>query len=293
MWQDTAMVEYYLGQFAPRRDAYVQNSAAVVKQELTPDVVRRALQHNYSVSAYMADEGRTHVGAIDFDRTDGFDLAMRVARLLEEHGSPSLIVGSRRGAHLWVTCEEIIEAGVMHRALAEVLALTEDGLADDHKVEVFPKYGEGFAVGALRLPGLPHQKTQIVYPAYTIKGEEIVNGVEGMLEAHDLTPAAVLRRLSGNGHAPCGYPKGLDRFYGYTAPAAFSEAPSASEVLIGMGVERARPGATVRCPRHDDKHGSLTIFRDDERVYCGAPHCELNNSGHGVGSVILQRMARA
>jgi hypothetical protein len=66
--------------------------------------------------------------------------------------------------------------------------------------------------------------------------------------------------------------------------------PSASAILSSWGVPNARPGVTVRCPKHEDKRRSLTIFKDDQRVYCGSPICPLHGAGHGVGSVLLGRM---
>ena len=100
---------------------------------------------------------------------------------------------------------------------------------------------------------------------------------------------AVCRRLRRE------YPKAHDlgNFYGFNPRRAGNgDAPSASEVLSGWGVQ-VRPGGSGRCPMHDDKHASLTVMKDDQRVYCGAPHCPLNGGGHGVGSIQLQQMFRS
>jgi hypothetical protein len=73
-------------------------------------------------------------------------------------------------------------------------------------------------------------------------------------------------------------------------PPARGETMSASEAIQRMGVENARPGTTVKCPQHEDRRRSLTIFKDDKRVYCGAPACPLHGDGHGVGSIVLGKM---
>lgn len=41
----------------------------------------------------------------------------------------------------------------------------------------------------------------------------------------------------------------------------------------------ARPGRSVRCPVHDDRHASLSILRDDRRAICHAPTCAWASPG--------------
>lgn len=283
----------YIGAFSARDDLYVENGKGVVRAPLTPDVVRNAVRHHFPVSAYLgATDGRTHVGAIDFDTTDGWVQALDCQHFLDDHAVPSLVSGSRRGAHLWVTSWDWLTTGVMHRALRATVALALDAeTAADPKVEVFPKAGSDLAVGALRLPGLPHQKDQQVYPIRFLDTAFNDPTIDDVLMNHVLTTPEALTRLAGRGpRTTSAYPKDLGGFYGYREKRDFGPEPSASEVLQGWGLH-VRPGGTARCPKHDDKHGSLTVFRDDRRVYCGAPHCPLNNGGHGVGSVLLARMA--
>jgi len=292
-WTDDGIVSLYIGTFAGRDDLYVQNGAGVTRRELTPSVVRYAIEHNYPVSAYLGtSDGRTHVGAIDFDNETGLTDARAVASLLDQHEIPSLVCESRRGAHVWVTCVDWSDVGTMHRMLKAAIALTlGDEAASDPKIEVFPKHGsEELAVGALRLPGLPHQVTQQVYPIMNWLGKPVDTTFRGIIEAHQLTTADAVARLAGKGPPLAEYPKALDDFYGYREPKEWGEEPSASEILLAWGVPNAKPGGNVHCPKHDDKRRSLTIFRDDKRVYCGAPHCVLNANGHGVGSVVLGRM---
>ena len=290
-WADDGIVSLYIGTFAPRDDLYVENGAEVRREPLTPDVVRKGLKHKYPVSAYMAAaDGRTHVGAIDFDVDEGgYLMAVKIRRLLDDHNIPASIVESRRGAHLWVTSVDWSDAGTMHRMLTAAvgLALGKEAM-EDPKVEVFPKEGDDLAVGALRLPGMHHHKTHLIYSFNGIADPTFRQIIEG----HELTTAEAVKRLAGTGPRKQRYPKGLDNFYGYREPRDFGPTPKATEVLAGWGVE-ARPGGTVRCPRHKDRHRSLTVFKDDERVFCGAPHCVLNGGGRGVGSVQLTKMGAA
>jgi len=43
----------------------------------------------------------------------------------------------------------------------------------------------------------------------------------------------------------------------------------------------AVPGRSVRCVWHDDKRPSLSVMRDDRRVYCHSPSCWAHNGGQG------------
>lgn len=55
---------------------------------------------------------------------------------------------------------------------------------------------------------------------------------------------------------------------------------SVSDALIACGVLNAKPGRTVRCPAHDDRHASLSVLRDDRRAVCKSGGCPW--SGRGV-----------
>jgi hypothetical protein len=294
---DDDVITVYLGGFAGRSDLYVENGGQVIRQPLTPTVIRHAIEHDYAVSAYLGTaDGKTHVGAIDFDTDDGLTTARTIQRwLLERSSIPSLLSHSRRGAHLWVTTLDYTTTAQMRRALQAALSLSGGPHAvGNPKVEVFPKKDEGLGVGALRLPGMPHQRTQQVYPIErSVAGQADWATLEEptfdqIIEAQVLTTAEGIDRLAMQCPLPRTYPKVDAAFYGYSE-RRFSDTPKASEVLASWGVQ-VRPGGTVRCPAHDDQRRSLTVFRDDERVYCGAPHCPLNAGGHGVGSVQLSTM---
>ena len=292
-WDHDPIIETYIGCFAARSDLYVLNGASVVRAPLTPSVVRTAISHNYPVSAYLGTtDARTHVGAIDFDTTNGLTQGRAIQQFLDDAAVPSSLWESRRGAHLWVTCWDWVMCGEMARMLRAAVSLTlGDEVAADPKVEVFPKPGSDLAVGALRLPGLPHHKDQLIYPL--ANGSSMPSPTnptfQQVIDAVILTTPEAVRRLAGKApRKAVSYPKALGA-YG-SAKRTYGDAPSATDVLRGWGIE-CQPGGTARCPKHDDKRRSLTVFKDDRRVYCGAPHCALNNGGHGVGSIQLSRMA--
>lgn len=290
-WDHDILLSEFIGCFAARDDLYVINGAEVRRESLTPDVLRHAVSHNYALSGYTAQaDGRTHIGAIDFDTDEGLDQAFKVQALLEAHDIPSMVSESRRGAHVWVTAWDWCEAGLTYRALrsAMVLALGDES-AMDSKIEVFPKPGTDLAVGALRMPGLAHQRTAQVYPVHMLGVTYQNPTFLAILNHHVLTDRDALKRLAGSATPKALYPKNLSGWE-QTSHGDFGEAPSASAVLQKWGINNARPGGTVRCPMHDDKRQSLTVFKDDARVYCGSPGCRLNNDGHGIGSLLLSRM---
>jgi len=59
-----------------------------------------------------------------------------------------------------------------------------------------------------------------------------------------------------------------------------------------LGVENAAPGRTIRCPCHDDRAPSLSIARDDSRVWCHAPSCDLSADGRGQDAYGLWALAK-
>lgn len=88
---------------------------------------------------------------------------------------------------------------------------------------------------------------------------------------------------------------------GRPGPAAQTAAPqparemrdtgSVSDALIARGVLNARPGRTVRCPAHEDRHASLSILRDNRRAICKAASCPW--SGRGVIAADVLAMVSA
>jgi len=311
-----AALDLMLGSFAARHDAYVQNSRAHVNAPLTPEVAALAFKQGHSLSGYMAvprvyDKWHplepavmmTHVGAIDFD-LDGDKEARDVRAFLAEQDIPSLLVGSRRGAHLWVITNGdvtgMVPAHVMRRALHAAVHLCvkttslphdmDESEMDEH-IEVFPKNSDkDWGVGALRMPLFKHPKTGVRYPAYDPFDDRevtsIVSLVNLMADLQMETSYNALRRLAGADPVPAPYPTrtGLEK----PVYAATGDVPRVSDLLIGYG-GRAKPGHSVRCPFHDDRKASLSISADDERVWCKSPTCDMHNNGIGMGSIDLQR----
>lgn len=292
-----SVIDLYIATFCPRTDLYVANGAGVVREPITRDVIWKASKHKYPVSAYLGylapdNMWRTHIAAVDFDRDDGAEQAMALARWLQTQHCEAIVAHSRRGAHLWLVlgCNEAglpPLVGEARRFLRSALT-TACGpeVANDPKTEIFPKDGTDLAVGALRLPGMVHQKTHLTYPVVTADGE-ILDGMRAILSHLLLAPYPVVRAIAG---PPTGSAKRDKGAYKFRRPASDLDNTSASSALQMMGVENARPGITVKCPKHEDRRRSLTIFRDDKRVYCGAPACLLHGDGHGVGSIALSKM---
>jgi hypothetical protein len=293
------VLESYVGTFAARLDAYVRDSRAHIPEPLTPDVVYAALGvGGFSVSGYLAQrvdidhpshDGTTtgpmfvtHVGAIDFDTDDGLEKGSEVQRWLSEQGVGSLLEESRRGCHLWVFSESNIHASIMRQSLRG--AAIVNGCDMTH-TEVFPKKSTSpWGVGALRMPLMRHPKTGVRYPVHGPDGN--ITKVEPLILAVDsaTSPTDGLRRLSvaDTGDAPT-WPRNA-AYRLRTAPTG--PTPLVSEVLSAYGVF-VQPGRGARCPFHDDRHASLQVAPDDERVWCKAPACPLHNDGVGYGSIHL------
>jgi len=307
-----AALDLYLGSFAARHDAYVKDSHAHISSPLTPEVAQAAFgSGGFSVSGYMATfvtpddcptcrSCMTHVGAIDFDMDDGFDKAKEVRWFLgSQHGIDALLVGSRRGAHLWVITTGdgshgsqpfgLVPASVMRRALKAALTLC--GI-DDPKAEVFPKKSDAeWGVGALRMPLMRHPKTGVRYPAYDPQDDRQVTRVTDlvslMADLQTQTLYKALYGLAGPATGPVPYP-GRQGLQG-PLRIAVEDTPLVSALLMHyLGVE-ARPGHSIRCPFHPDQHASLSIADDDRRIWCKAPECPIHNGDTGMGSLNLLR----
>ena len=112
-----------------------------------------------------------------------------------------------------------------------------------------------------------------------------------MLLALEWTPAWIIESAADTVR-----PKPCDLPPAYNAPKPIFrdqvDLGTASDILMALwGVPRAAAGRTVLCPAHSEKHPSLNILPDNERVLCMTPGCELNNDGHGRGTWELTQMA--
>jgi hypothetical protein len=287
---DWAILSVYVAQFAARHDAYVQDSRFHRAEPLTEEVIKAAFDGGFSISGYMSvkpERGQpdtTHVGAIDFDTEDGLEQARSVRSFLAERGIPSLLVGSRRGAHLWLSFDPL-PGKTVRRALKTALGLLD--LAGP-KVEIFPKQsGAPWGVGALRLPLMRHPKTGVRYPVYG-SGDEVIERISDCLMAFDSARVADIKALAGPAEYPP-IPSPESQFLRMRASSG--NEPRASALLAGLGLH-AYPNHSVRCPFHDDQHASLSIASDDMRVWCKSPECPVYNDGTGVGSLALEALLR-
>lgn len=295
-----AILDLYLGSFAARHDAYVKDSRVHLNEELTPEVARLAYSGTgFSVSGYTArwvtgEDGKryclTHIGAVDFDMDDGFEQAKRMRQnLLDDWDIPSLLVASRRGAHLWVTTHYkagMVPANIVRAALD---AMVQQMNLDPVKAEVFPKRSDSdWGVGALRMPLMTHPKTGVRYPAYDGSDRELTRLSEVtqfMADAMAVTTLDALYGLAKTKVVSGTYPRTSGP---YRQPSVASgPVPKVSDLLGQHFGTQAVPGRSVRCPFHDDKHASLQIAKDDERAWCKSPTCSIHNDGRGIGSIEL------
>ena len=67
----------------------------------------------------------------------------------------------------------------------------------------------------------------------------------------------------------------------FSLPRSSSDVTDALSELFGL---RAVAGRSVKCPRHDDRSPSLSIFADNQRALCHSGSCVWHNGGHGVSA---------
>ena len=298
----TEVAEVYEAMWCPRTDAYADWTDTdgghwyAVRHPLTPDIVEAALlKKRRPISAYMEDSaGLTHVLAVDIDRDDGWDVGMRLAATADKDGCHLYPEHSRRGCHLWGMVTEQLPGPTVHAALVYWMDRTDRVVAKDLKVEIMPKpvsRGPDTLGFALRLPMMAHQRTGQWYPLCGMDGQPLGKRIRDILLAVEDTPAEVVRTAASK--AP--NPVDLNRLPFEIRPPRVrrpDEEPSASELLASVwGVVNALPGRAVKCPRHEDRNPSLSVARDDHRVFCKSPECEWYRDGKGVGSLELALLA--
>lgn len=288
------VAEVYAATFAGRLDAYVRWSDGwkAVREPLTAGVVIRAIAERVPISGYfLSPDAMTHVAAIDFDTEPGLEQSRAVGRSLWANGIPAYVEPSRRGAHLWVVSDQRLPALAWRRALR--IALAWAGVEPEPKIELRP--GERISAdglgSALRLPTMPHPATGKRYGLYHPADRHPLGESLGeMLLALDLAPHDAIDLAAAQYRPPrASHAASEDR---PPRRASGEEEGSASEILRSLfGVANAVPGRTVRCPSHEDQEPSLSILRDDRRVICHSPSCELHNDGRGRGTFELRGIA--
>jgi len=295
--------DLWIADYSARRDGFVVDSRRTVTDELTPYVCAEAQRGGHAVSGFLAarwEDGtfRTTVGAIDVD-TDADD-AVAIRGTLAAHGIPTLMAMSRRGAHLWMwtrgdgtnRSEKYmpVPAGRVRNGLQAAVDLT---IADPDRrshIEVFPKRGSSApnSMGALRMPLFKHPKTGIVYPVVHTDGRttfERATAYSWAIEVGD-SPYNALCALTGRAPTSVAYPRDFGR---QRRPSPPTEGAGVVSLLAQMGLTEAKPGRNVRCPFHQDKHASMSVAADDQRVWCQAPTCPAYNGGRGLGSLALAK----
>lgn len=302
--------------FAGRDDAYPAwdgREYTTVHAPLTPAVVVTALTSPASaprpVSAFfLTPDSRTHVGALDLDRPDGWELARGLGSEMWAAGIFTFAEESRDGrAHLWLSIVERVPAILVRRALLAFLQAA--GLADAKDIELRPKqdriqpdrYGNG-----LRLPTMPNKNTGKRYPLCDPRtGAPLGKTLSEMLLAVELTPVSAIASAAERWRAPQAIAQPAirrDSYYAGDSPIdRFNAAVGVSQVLRrewGAGFVRdkhqdVQPGKSIRCPAHTDDSPSLSIAKDDARVWCHSPACDLHGAdGQGHDAYSLWQLAQ-
>jgi hypothetical protein len=75
-------------------------------------------------------------------------------------------------------------------------------------------------------------------------------------------------------------------------PAA-SHSSDVTDALFEYFGLRAVAGRSVKCPMHDDRRPSLSIFPDNKRAMCHAAMCAFNGEGHGVSAYDIRHLVAA
>lgn len=289
--------EVYAATFAGQRDAYAFWNGEhwqAVRKPLTAKVVLDAFNSGIPISAYvLGPESKTHIAALDIDRDDGYELGKRFGQHLTKLGGMGYIERSARGCHFWILIDRQLPAVLIRRALHALVS--EAGLPDDRKIELRPasdRLNDAESLGhCIRMPTMPHQRTHKRHRLTSTNGEILSGKLAEMMLEIESCPAQVIMDAAERGPLPplSGTPRDL-RFPHGDPP----DSESASDVLRDLwGVPNARPGRAVRCPAHDDRHPSLSIAKDDQRVWCKSGSCILSglNGEQGLGIYQLTQLA--
>lgn len=316
--------EVYAATFAGRLDAYsiyIPGDADhdgrwdAIRRPLTGEIVIRAFQTSVPISGYFLDrDSMTHLAALDLDLEGGYKLGAVFLAKLRELGGVGYLERSRRGAHVWIVIDDV-RPGIILRMGLRAIGI-EAGLPTDPgdpakrrspdptrlhpKIELRPgsdhlgraKEGEPAPLGhCLRMPTMPHQTTGIRYALQSSDGEGLSEKLTGFIPQIELCKATIFDEAAERAPQPkFSAPADLARPW---STKTDDEEGSASDILLNLWGAQGRliPGRATICPAHADTRPTLLIFRDDQRVLCYSPECELNNDGHGRGTKELTRMA--
>lgn len=297
MTRESDAAELYRWTFAARHDDHVSWTGmmwARAGRPLTADAVTEGIAGTGpTLSTYfLTPESRGHVAAIDFDTDTGLADAKRVRDALAKRGAPAYVEASRRGAHLWVVCDRQHPGRVLRQFLRASLIAAEVPITE--KVELRPAQDEIKADGfgaPLRLPTMPNPKTGLRYPVLDPDGKPIPPRLSDLIIAVDTAPRYVVESMAATIR-----PTFKQMALGDRAP--FSQRRddddrTASEILrTDWGMPEPKVGRANHCPAHSpDNNPSLSIAKDDRRVFCKVGSCVLNNNDRGRGTHELARLA--
>lgn len=296
MSREADAADYYRHVFAARLDDHVEwNGSMWVRagRPLTVDAVLSGLAGTGpSLSGYfLTPQSDGHVAAIDFDSDDGLALAKRCRSALGKRGAPSWVEASRRGAHWWVVCDRVHSGSVLRRLLRAVLA--DAGIEESPKVELRPAQDEirpdGYG-SPLRLPTMPNPKTGRRYPVLDEHDKPLPPRIDAMMLEIDYAPSWIVESLASSLRID---PRSVPSSFYPPRLIREDDDESASEILRELwGMPEPVPGRANRCPAHGpDRHPSLSIAKDDHRVWCKTPGCVLDNDGRGRGTHELRKLA--
>jgi hypothetical protein len=199
-----SLAEQWMVLFANRTRPYALQQAdgsyRWVYEELTPQLVMAHLAGEVTLALASTDaRGQSRWACLDVDVPGSLPQLLTLCDALGELGLSGLVVGSRRGGHLWLR----LDAPVPAMALRYAIRIALDELAcqgvEVPAHELYPDTGAVGALGhAVRLPLGIHRKTGVRYPPYDVAGLPCVFTVPARAAAFvlDNLPAIPAARIA-------------------------------------------------------------------------------------------------
>src|SRR5215469_738275 len=143
-----------------------------VYEELTDDVLAAHLRGELTLAPSSTDaRAWCRWACLDVDVPGALPELLAVRDALAEIGFPGLVVGSRRGGHLWLCFDELLPATAVRYAVSDGLAEVAAADLEVPAHELYPDTGVAGVLGhAVRLPLGLHRKTGQRYPPYDDEG---------------------------------------------------------------------------------------------------------------------------
>ena len=284
----------WIDKFAYRSDDFYLHHDGLsypARRPLTPaDVVSALDGTGPTISIlFLHDDDTAKVAAIDADGEDGWEVIGVIARVLLGHGIACAVEPSRRGGHLWLVSKEPLPAIVLRHAIQVAISLAGHDPADT-KIEIRPTTDQklsAYGGGQLRGPMMPHRETGEAWPLLDPANVEPLGADWGeSVERFPLADPVFLNQLAANWRPPVRAPRRdskqtLRPYRGASKVAAYNAAMSIWDVLdlYFPGHLRNRFAREARCPFHEDRHASLSIYENGARVKCHAGGCILASRG--------------